>query len=124
MSWYRTRIALGIIATAIAALWAAPAAGAAPAQAPPSAAPRVRPVQCTSPLVWVRLQSAIGPRCYTGNGFAVVNVPGVRAGRIIGRHTVCLSTIPISPGLPCHHGPGTFTFIRPVRVRSLAIRTP
>jgi hypothetical protein len=53
MSWYRTRIALGIITTAIAALWAAPAAGAAPAQALPNAALRAFPVLCTSRVVWV-----------------------------------------------------------------------
>jgi hypothetical protein len=122
MSWYRTRIALGIITTAIAALWAAPAAGAAPAQAAPSAAHRVLPVRCTSRLVWVRLQTEFGLRCYTGNGAAVVNLPGVRAGRIIGRYTVCVFTLPA--GHLCYTGPATFTFFRPVYVRFLAIRTP
>jgi hypothetical protein len=121
MSWYRTRIALGII-TAIAALWAAPAARAAPAQALHSAALRAFPVPCTSTVVWVRLQAAIRPRCYTGNGPAVVNLPAVRSGRVTGRHTVCLFTIPA--GLPCFRGPTTFRFIRPVYVRSLVIRTP
>jgi hypothetical protein len=122
MSWYRTRIALGIITTAIAALWAAPAAGAAPAQALPNAALRAFPVLCTSRVVWVGLQAAIGQRCYTGNGAAVVNLPGVRAGRITGHHTVCLFTIPA--GHPCFTGPATFRFIRPVYVRSLVIKTP
>jgi hypothetical protein len=126
MSWYRTRIALGII-TAIAALWAAPAAGAVPAQALPSAALRAFPVPCTSRLVWVRLQAAIGQRCYTGNGPAVVNLPGVRTGRVTGRHTVCLFTIPAGlhgEKAACFRGPATFRFIRPVYVRSLVIRTP
>jgi hypothetical protein len=127
MSWYRTRIALGII-TAIAALWAAPAAGAATAQGPHSAAPRAFPVPCTSRVVWVRLQPAIGqPRCYAGNGPAVVNLPGVRSLRVTGRHTVCLFTIPAGlhgEKAACYRGPITHRFIRPVYVRYLVIRTP
>jgi hypothetical protein len=53
MSWYRARrIALGITATAIAALRAAPAALAAPAQAPHNAALRTFLGANSQPNLW------------------------------------------------------------------------
>ena len=122
MNWHRTQVALGIAATAIAALSGAPAAGATTMQAPHTAVSRTLPAPCISTLAWLKLWATVGERCYTGNGSVVVDLAGVRMGQIAGLHTVCLYTAPSARR--CISGSATFRFTPPAYVRSVTIRTP
>ena len=122
MRRYPLRAGLGIAATAVFTLSGISAASAATPQAPRTAIPGTLPAPCTSRTAWLKLLAAVGERCYTGNGTIVVNLAGVRAGQIIGRHTVCLVTAPIAEH--CATGPATFVIAPPALVRSVSIRTP
>ena len=119
---YPLRAGLGIAATAVFTLSGISAASAATPEAPRTVVPRTLPAPCTSRTAWLKLSAAIGERCYTGNGTIVVNLAGVRAGQIVGRHTVCLVTTPILEH--CATGPVTFLVTPPALVRSVSIRTP
>jgi hypothetical protein len=79
-------------------------------------------VPCTSPVVWLRLWSSVGERCYAGNGVTLVNLPDVNRGQVIGLHTVCLYTRTLSAR--CVTGPRAFTIVPPIWVVQIRIGAP
>jgi hypothetical protein len=122
MNSCRSRIAAGLAITIIATVMGASAADAAATSAPRNAVPRTVPAVCTPTAAWLKLRAATGEFCYTGNGTLVVDLPGVRAGQIAGRHRVCLYLS--SRPSDCFSGPVTFRLIRPAYVRYVTITTP
>jgi hypothetical protein len=46
-----------------------------------------------SALALLRLWATLRETCYTGDGTAVVDMPGVYREQIVGRHEVCLAAV-------------------------------
>ena len=102
-----------------AALITATSATAAPRPAGP--APTTGPVACTSASVWLKLQTSLGQRCYSGAGVEAVNDPGVTREQIIGLHEVCLRSNPFAPTIRCATGPATIVISPAVNVVGIAM---
>jgi hypothetical protein len=120
VSIHLRRIAAGLAVAVVTML------GSAPAYASAAASSDINPVSCASAATWVRLYSAIGEHCYTGNGIKVVDLAGVREMQVSGLHEVCLSTLDPTREI-CYltaSDTKTVLFSPPIYVRLLTISTP
>ena len=109
------------VAGAAASLVVAGFVGTAGAATPNAATPDTSVAPCAS--AWLRLWGLLGERCYTGNGVILVNLTGVNREQIVGVHTVCLTTAPVTT-IRCAIGPRTVTIVPALRVTRIRITTP